>query len=140
MALAERELARTDGRARLRDVAQVFLQYTPAGFPSIKSDGLSPGRRRELEAAHEEALEGFGALPDPNDDEVARFLTEHERRLFRQLQQKVFALDLSLLYVPPRWKCADGCTRHRDIGLAYEPSTGQYKLLTYVLAAYFASS
>jgi hypothetical protein len=53
----------------LRKAAQAYLRYMPDSFPSVGHDVLTRDRYEQVCDEHLEALEEFGALPDPNDDE-----------------------------------------------------------------------
>ncbi len=65
--LIERDLSRTPEYAELRRMAQIYLRCSPPSFPRLRSDGLSPNRRRKLRDAHMASLNAFAALPPVND-------------------------------------------------------------------------
>jgi hypothetical protein len=133
--LVEHDLDRTEEMDELRKAAQVRLRFTPPGFPRIRSDGLSAERQDDLQREYIEALEDFAELPDISDEElVLHNLTEDERHLFRELQRRAYAATNQPSYVPLRWNRADGCLRHRDCALVYDPVKRQYLFLAYVLS------
>jgi hypothetical protein len=118
---------------QLSIAAQNYLRFSPPTFPSIKSDGLSAARRRELERRHITALEAFAGLAD-DDARGMNALAQDEHERFAQLQQAAYAATRRPVYVPLRWSRADGCSRNREMGLAYDPAKHRYLLLMYVLA------
>jgi hypothetical protein len=133
--LVERELDRAEEMDELRKAAQACLRFTPPGFPRIRSDGLSPERQRDLHWEYIEALEDFAEFPDTGGEELLfRNLTEDERQLFRELQRRAYAATNQPNYVPLRWNRADGCVRHRECALVYDPVRRQYLFLAYLLA------
>lgn len=133
-AVTERYLAEMDAYDMLRVQAQQYLRFTPPGFPRLKSDGLSVGRRQQLQTDHVQALDAFGALPEWDEDLLDRDLTTEERTLFQQLQQQAYADTRAPKYMPLRWNRADAPTRHRECGVVYDPKKKRYLFLAYVLA------
>jgi hypothetical protein len=132
--LVEQNLARADDLDELRKVAQMYLRFTPPGFPSVHSDGLSPKRRRELEEARIEALDAFGELPELEPDLLeGRNLTEEEHELFTELQRQAYAATKLPKYIPLRFNRADGCVKHRECALVYDPQKRRYLFLAYLL-------
>ena len=134
-AIAERHLADMADYDALRAQAQQYLRFTPPGFPHIKSDGLSPERQRQLHRVYVQALDEFGALPQLDDDFLEHNLTDDERTLFRQLQQRAYADAQIPDYVALRWNRADAVTRHRECGLVYDPKRKRYLFLAYLFAS-----
>lgn len=133
-ALVLRDEQRADQMEKLRKVAQDYLRFTPPGFPSIRGDGLSTNRRRELERLRIDALEAFGQLPSDEDEPIGYLsLTEEEHRLFRQLEQRAFAAARTPYFIPLRWTQTDACVRERGVGLTYDPAKDRYVLVAYVL-------
>lgn len=139
-AWAERGIAEAETYEELRKVAKQYLQFTPPGFPSIKSDGLSPDRQNELENGYQETLEAFGALPvllddDGEEEDEPPALTDNERSQFAELLQRSYAATHRHHYAPLRWNRADGILRGRDVGVGYDAAKGRYVLLLSVLDA-----
>lgn len=133
--IVDRDLVHADDLEELRQVAQTYLRFTPPGFWHMRSDGLSPNRRRQLDAAYIHALNGYAALPELEPDVLeGRNLTWNERELFAELQQRAYAATRQPHYVELRWNRADGCIRHRECALVYEPRKRRYLFLAYVLA------
>lgn len=134
-ALVERDMERLELYDELRVVAQEFLRFTPPGFPSIKGDGVSPGRMKVLLDDFLEVLEEFAQLPSLEDDELTEiYLTEDERELFRELQRRVYAAINTPHFVPLRYDRPDAVTRSRGISLLYDPKKKRYVLLIHLLA------
>lgn len=134
-ALVLRDEQRADQVEKLRKVAQDYLRFTPPGFPSIRGDGLSTNRRRELEGLRIDALEAFGQLQDDEPDLTGYLsLTESEHRLFRELEQRAFAAARTPYFMLLRWLQPDACVRGRGVGLTYDPTKDRYVLVIYVLA------
>ncbi|MFP4437333.1 MAG: zinc ribbon domain-containing protein [Chloroflexaceae bacterium] len=130
----ERDLNRMDTIDALRTAAQTYLRYTPDSFPSVGHDGLTTDRYHQLVDAHLEALEEFGALPDPNDEaSILRNLTEDERDLSFALQRRYWKIVNQPTYFPIHFLRADAVVRGRDMGLLYDPDTQRYLLLVYLL-------
>ncbi|MDP9316964.1 MAG: hypothetical protein M3R24_39935 [Chloroflexota bacterium] len=132
-ALCNQEIARSDETEKLRSAAQQYLQFTPPGFPTVGTDGLSAGRHADLDKAYLESLGAFASLKSAKN--TPAFLTEEEHKLFIALQQDAYAATRQAEYMPLRWKRADGCVNGRDVALLYVPKRRRYKLLTYVLAS-----
>ena len=133
--LVERDLQRADELDELRKVAQTYLRFTPPGFPTFRSDGLSPKRQSILEQKYIDALEEFAALPDiEHDDLLLPNLTAEEYVLFRDLQHHAYTATSEPVYIPLRWNRADGCIRSRECALVYDPAKKQYLFLVYLLA------
>lgn len=133
-AIAKHYLAQMDGYEALRKQAQQYLRFTPPRFPHLKSDGLSPEKRRQFHEAHMNSLDDFGALPNLDDNSLKANLTEGERTLFQQLQQQAYADVQVPQYLPLRWRRADAATRHRECGLVYDPKRKRYLFLAYLFA------
>lgn len=130
----ERDLNRMDTIEALRKAAQTYLRYTPDSFPYVGHDGLTRERYNQLFDEHLEALEEFGALPDPHDEaSILRNLTEDERDLFYDLQCRYWKVVSQPKYFPLSFSRADGVVQKRDIGLLYDPDKKRYLLLVYVL-------
>jgi hypothetical protein len=133
--LVTRDEQRADQFEQVREIAKDYLRFTPPGFPTLRSAGLSIERRRELEARHLDAIEAFGALPDANCDAAEDpLLTEDERARFALLQRDAYSATRRPVYVPIRWNRADAFVRGRDMGLGYEAERGRYVLVLHVLA------
>jgi hypothetical protein len=130
----ERDLNRMDTIEALRKAAQTYLRYTPDSFPYVGHDGLTKKRHQQLRDEHLKALEEFGALPDPNDEEsILLNLTEDEHKLFYDLQRRYWKVVNQPKYFPIHFLRADAVVRGRDMGLLYDPDTKRYLLLVYLL-------
>ena len=133
--LVERDLQRADMFDELRTVAQSYLKFTPPSFPNIRSQGLTPGQKQKLEQDYIQALEDFGYLSAiENEPLLLDNLAEAERQLFRELQRRAYAATNQASYIALRWNRADGCVRHRECALVYDPVKRRYLFLAYLLA------
>ena len=124
--LVHRELARMDQIEALKHAVERFLEWTPPGFPTIHSDGLSMNRRQTISFEYEESLSSFGTL-------LGEPLTEGEQARFGSLQKATYAEIKPRQYIALRWDRADGFVRHRGCGVGYDIKSKKYVFLAYVL-------